>query len=104
MYPNKDNIINRDDDAKRSPLSAKHVADFVFQGNQSAAIDDRSYSSFSGGIGGGDRILSGWVFQKLIERKEPYPILYHLGLHDIGPDYVATKANARSIFNYKWHL
>ena len=59
LYPNKDNIINRDDDAKRSPLSAKHVADFVFQGNQSAAIDDRSYSSFSGGIGGGDRILSG---------------------------------------------
>ena len=48
LYPNKDNTINRDDDAKRSPLSAKHVADFVFHGNWSAMIDDRSFSSFSG--------------------------------------------------------
>ena len=30
LYPNKDNSINRDDDAKRSPLSAKHVAGFAF--------------------------------------------------------------------------
>ena len=30
LYPNKDNPINRDDDAKRSPLSAKHVDDFAF--------------------------------------------------------------------------
>jgi len=47
LYPNKDNTINRDDDAKRSPLSAKHVADFVFHGKWSAAIDDRSSSSIS---------------------------------------------------------
>ena len=30
LYPNKDNSINRDDDAKRSPLSAKHVAGVAF--------------------------------------------------------------------------
>ena len=48
LHPNKDNTINRDDDAKRSPLSAKHVAGFVFHGNRSATIDDRSISSFSG--------------------------------------------------------
>ena len=48
LYPNKDNTINRDDDAKRSPLSAKHVADLVFHGNRSATIDDRSFSSVSG--------------------------------------------------------
>ena len=30
LYPNKDNSINRDDDAKRSPLSAKHVVGFAF--------------------------------------------------------------------------
>ena len=30
LLPNKDNTINRDDDAKRSSLSAKHVTDFVF--------------------------------------------------------------------------
>jgi len=29
-------------------LSAKHVVDFVFHGNRSAAIDDRSSSSISG--------------------------------------------------------
>ena len=47
LHPNKDNTINRDDDAKRSPLSAKHVADFVSRGNGSATIDDRSSPSFS---------------------------------------------------------
>ena len=50
LYPNKDNTINRDDDAKRSPLSAKHVPDFVFHGNRSVAIDDRSFSSFNGDL------------------------------------------------------
>ena len=30
LFPNKDNSINRDDDAERSPLSAKHVAGYVF--------------------------------------------------------------------------
>ena len=30
MQCNLDRLINRDDDAKRSPLSAKHVAGFVF--------------------------------------------------------------------------
>ena len=30
LYPNKGNPINRDDDAKRSPLSAKHVDDIAF--------------------------------------------------------------------------
>ena len=37
LYPNKDNTINRDDDAKHSPLSVKHVADFVFFGRPGAS-------------------------------------------------------------------
>ena len=47
LYPYKENTINRDDDAKRSPQSAMHVAVLVFHGNRSATIDDRSLSSFS---------------------------------------------------------
>ena len=63
LYPNKDNTINRDDDAKRSPLSAKHVADFVFQGNRSAAIDDRSFSSFSEDL---EEVIAFWAVDFLL--------------------------------------
>ena len=38
-------LINRDDDAKRSSLSAKHVAGYVFVSLDRWAIDDRSVSS-----------------------------------------------------------
>ena len=53
-----DRLINRDDDAKRSPLSAKHVASLVF-----VTKDWRRLMTVPspppGGYGGGDRILSG---------------------------------------------
>ena len=45
---NLDDLINRDDDAKRSPLSAKHVAGYVFVTLDRCAIDDRSVSSCKG--------------------------------------------------------
>ena len=45
LLPNKDNTINRDDDAKRSSLSATHVIDVV---NKSMAVDDRFDSSIGG--------------------------------------------------------
>ena len=57
---NKDNTINRDEDAKRSPLSAKRVADFVFHGNPSAAIDDRSFSSFSEEL---EEVIAFWAVE-----------------------------------------
>ena len=38
-------LINRDDDAKRSPLSAKHVAGYVYVTLGRWTIDDRSVSS-----------------------------------------------------------
>ena len=62
LYPNKDNTINRDDDAKRSPLSVKHVVDFVFQGNRFATIDDRSFASFSGEL---DEVIVFWAVEFL---------------------------------------
>ena len=70
LYPNKDNTINRDDDAKRSPLSAKHVADFVFHGNRSATIDDRSFSSFSEEL---DEVIAFWAVElfKNSSKKKP---------------------------------
>ena len=71
LYPNKDNTINRDDDAKRSPLSAKHVAGFVFHGNRSAAIDDRSISSFRGEL---EEVIAFWAvefFNNLSRERNP---------------------------------
>ena len=45
LLPNKDNTINRDDDAKRSSLNVTHVIDVV---NKSMAVDDRFDSSIGG--------------------------------------------------------
>ena len=67
LYPNKDNTINRDDDAKRSPLSAKHVADFVFHGKRSAAIDDRSFSSYSGDL---EEVIAFWAVDLFWQKTE----------------------------------
>ena len=53
-----DRLINRDDDAKRSPLSAKHVASLVFVTNDWRRLMTVP-SPPLGGYGGGDRILSG---------------------------------------------
>ena len=48
LFPNKGNTCNRDDDAKRSPLSVKRASGFVFTGNTPGAIEERSSISFSG--------------------------------------------------------
>ena len=48
LFPNKGNTCNRDDDAKRSPLSVKRASGFVFTGKTPGAIEERSSTSFSG--------------------------------------------------------
>ena len=59
---NLDRLINRDDDEKRSP-DREASRRFCLRDKKPAAIDDRSISFYNEGNGGGDRILSGFLYR-----------------------------------------
>ena len=70
LCPNRDNSDNRDDETKRSSLSVKLVAYYVFTTSGWRRLMNVPFLCFRG-TGGGDRNLSGYFASNINTNTEP---------------------------------